>query len=353
MKQTKQWNEEFSLGKLLALGVVLLSLAVPAQSRRKIIERIVARVNGEIITLSQIKETTEQLKAEAAKNPDSLNAQKQFEEAKKNLLRDRIDEALLVQKAKDLGVNVDTQVIKYLDQLREDFSLETIEDLQDMADNQGIPWEDFRERITRQYMTREVIWREVRSRIIISREEVRKYYVENKEQYRRDEEANLLQIMISLKDREPEEAEKIAQEVLKKIEEEEDFATLARKYSDHSTASAGGDTGWFKRGTMNAEFEKLAFELPVGETSGILRTEEDLRIVQVAGRHEAGIAGFEEMESQITEFLYAKEMQPEVRAYLTRLRKESYIRIIQGYVDAGAAPEDPPIQARRRTLPTQ
>lgn len=353
MKQTKQWHEEFSLGKLLALGVVLLSLAVPAQSRRKIIERIVARVNGEIITLSQIKETTEQLKADAAKNPDSLKAQTQFEEAKKNLLRDRIDEALLVQKAKDLGVNIDTQVIKYLDQLREEFSLETIEDLQDMADKQGIPWEDFRERITRQYMTREVIWREVRSRIIISREEVRKYYVENKEKYRRDEEANLLQIMISLKDREGEEAEMIAQEVLKKIEEEEDFADLARKYSDHSTASAGGDTGWFKRGTMNAEFEKLAFELPVGETSGILRTEEDLRIVKVDGRHEAGIASFEEMESQITEFLYAKEMQPEVRAYLTRLRKESYIRIIQGYVDSGAAPEDPPIQARRRKLPTE
>ena len=353
MKQTKQWHEEFSLGKLLALGVVLLSLAVPAQSRRKIIERIVARVNGEIITLSQIKETTEQLKAEAAKNPDSLKAQKQFEEAKKNLLRDRIDEALLVQKAKDLGVNVDTQVIKYLDQLREDFSLETIEDLQDMTDRQGIPWEDFRERITRQYMTREVIWREVRSRIVISREEVRKYYMENKEQYQRDEEANLLQIMISLKDREPEEAEKIAQEVLKKIEEEEDFAALARKYSDHSTASAGGNTGWFKRGTMSAAFEKLAFELPVGETSGILHTEEDLRIVKVAGQHEAGIAGFGEMESQITEFLYAKEMQPKVRVYLTRLRKESYIRIIQGYVDAGAAPEDPPIQARRRKLPTQ
>ena len=333
---------------LLTAGFLLLLIGTPAESRRKIIERIIVRVNSEIITLTQYNEQEQRLKAQLAKESDPRRAEQQFQEMKKDLLKDLIDESLLTQKAKDLDISVDSQIVKYFDQLRAEMKLETIEDLQEEAEKQGLSWEDFRERIARQFLTREVIWREVRSRIIISREDVRKYYEEHKEEYNREEEAHLRQIMIDFKDREPGEAEKVAEEVLKRIEGEEDFSKLAREYSDHATARSGGDTGWFGRGTMSPEFEKLAFELPEGETSGILRTDSDLRILKVEGRHQAGIASFEEMEPNITEMLYSKEMNPALREFLTRLRKESHIRIAQGYEDTGAAPEEPPLRAGRK-----
>lgn len=333
---------------IFALGVALLFLVLPAQGARKIVERIIARVNNEIITLSQYRQQEEELRQQFAKESNGGNYQAKFEEAKKDLLRDLIDETLLVQRAKDRDVSVDTRLVKHLDDLRQQLGLDSMEALEEAAKEQGLSWEDYRESVSRQLMTQEVLYQEVRSRIIVSRQEVRQYYEEHKEEYDRPEEARLQQIMISTEDRNPAVARKIAEEVLKKIKEEEDFGNLARKYSDHTTAPLGGDTGWFRRGTMSPEFEKLAFELPVGETSDILTTGKDLRIVKVADRHEAGIASFEDMEPRITDRLYMKKMQPDLRKFLVKLRRESHIRLIQGYVDTGAAPEEPLLRARSR-----
>ena len=348
MKHEKRPKETVRARVLLTGGIVLLLIGAPAQSRRKIIERIIVRVNSEIVTLTQYKEQEQRLKAQLAKESDPLRSEKKFKEMKKNLLRDLIDESLLTQKARDLDISVDSQIVKYFDTLRADLKLETIEDLQQEAEKQGLSWADFRERVSRQFLTREVIHREVRSRIIVSREDVRKYYEDHKEEYNREEESHLRQIMINFKDREPGETEQITKEVLKRIEGGEDFSKLALEYSDHATGSSGGDTGWFRRGTMSPEFEKLAFELPEGETSGILRTDSDLRILKVEGRHEAGIASFEEVEPNITEMLYSEELIPALREFLTQLRKESYIRIAQGYEDVGAALKEPPLRAGRQ-----
>ena len=335
-------------GRIFSLGLALLFLGVPAQGARKIVERIIARVNNEIITLSRYRKQEEALRQQFAKASNGADYLPKFEEARKTLLRDLIDETLLVQRAKDRDISVDTRLVKYLDNLRQQLGLESMEDLEGAAQEQGLSWEDYRESVTRQLMTEEVIYREVRSRIIISRAEVREFYEAHKEEFNRPEEARLEQIMISTKDRDPRVAQEIAEEVLKKIKEGEDFANLARKYSDHATAASGGDTGWFRRGTMSPEFEKLAFELPLGETSEILTTGNELRIVKVGDRHEAGIAGFEEMEPRITERMYRVKIEPELREFLSKLRRESHIRIIQGYVDTGAPPEEPRLRAGRR-----
>lgn len=333
---------------IFALSVALLFLVLPAPGARKIVERIIARVNNEIITLSHYRQQEEELRQRFAKESNGGNFEAEFEKEKKNLLRDMIDETLLVQRAQDRDVSVDTRLVRHLDDLRQKLGLESMEALEEAAKAQGLSWEDYREGISRQLMTQEIMYREVRSRIIISRQEVREYYEEHKKEYDRPEEARLQQIMISMKDRNPAVARKIAEEVLKKIKEEEDFANLARKYSDHSTAPLGGNTGWFRRGTMSPEFEKLAFELPVGETSDILTMGDELRIVRVADRHEAGIASFEEMEPRITDRLYMVKMEPDLRKFLVKLRQESHIRLIQGYVDTGAPPEEPLLRARRR-----
>ena len=326
--------------KLFILSVALLLFVPPAEGARKIIERIIARVNNKIITLTQYRKQEEDLRKQLAQVSKGGDYQAKFEKAKKDLLRDLIDQALLVQKAQDLDISVDTRLVKYLDGVRQRLGLDSMEALEEAAVKDGISWQDYREGVIRQLLTQEVMYREVRSRIVISRQDIRQHYEDHKKDYNRSEEARLDQIMISKKDRNPAVARKIAEEVLKKIKEEQDFAVLANKYSDHSTAPLGGDTGWFLRGTMSPEFEKLAFELPIGETSGILDMGDEFRIVKVANRHEAGIASFEEMEPIISDQMYMEKMQPDLRKFLVKLRQESHIKLIQGYVDTGAVLKD-------------
>ena len=117
----------------------------------------------------------------------------------KNLLRNLIDQSLMVQKAKDEDVNVETDLIKRLDQMRKQDNLATIEDLQKDAEQQGVNWEDFKDQIRRQLLMQEVISRDVGSRIIVTREEARKYYNEHKDEFKSEGMVHLAEILISIR----------------------------------------------------------------------------------------------------------------------------------------------------------
>ncbi len=133
-------------------------------------ERIIARVNNEIITQRQYEREKAKLREQLAQEYSGPELDAKFKEESKDLLRDLIDQALMVQKAKDLDINVETDLIKRLDEIRKQSNLATLEDLQKEVEKQGMIWEDFKEQIRRQILMREVIGREVGSRIIVARE---------------------------------------------------------------------------------------------------------------------------------------------------------------------------------------
>ncbi len=321
---------------LFLVAAVLLGVVPSALSAGKLVERIIARVNNEIITQRQFERERQKLHAQLAQELSGSELEVQVREQGKNLLRDLIDQALMVQKAKDLDLKVETEVVKRLDEIRKNYNLASQEDLQREVEKQGLSWEDFQDQIRRQLLMREVIGREVGSRIIISREDARKYFEAHRKEFESPAGVHLAEILISTEKRKPEEAEKRAKEALAELKAGARWADLAKKYSDDPSANDAGDVGFFKVGTLTPALEAAVVKLDAGETSDLIQTKYGYMIIKLLERRRPGVPSFEEAEQRVDGVLYDQKIQAALREYLKTLRKESYINLAPGYVDSGA-----------------
>lgn len=321
-----------------AIALMVFATASPGWCERKLVGRIIARVNGDVITNWQYDREEQKLRETLAEQFSGAELDTQFRAQSKNLLRDLIDQDLMVQKAKDLDINAETDVVKRLDEIRKSMHLETQADLQAAVEKQGLLWEDFEDNIRRHLLMSELIGREVGSRIIISREDARKYYDAHREQFDFPQGVQLADILVSAKDRSPEEAQKRAEQALAELKSGAKWDNLVQKYSDdQQTSGNGGDLGFFKKGALASELSQAIDKVEVGDTTGVLKTQYGYMILKVAQRRQQGIAPFDDVEQKVDETLYNQKMQPALREYLTTLRKESYITVAPGFVDSGAA----------------
>ena len=340
---------------LLAVGWALLLPSIsPADT---VVEEIIARVNNEIITRTEYVRSRDQLKQEVQQQ-DAANADRIFAEKQRDVLRDLIDQQLLLQKAKDLGITGDTELIKRLDEMRKQMNLETMEELEKAAEAQGASYEDFKQNLRNQIITQRVIGQEVGSHLAMNKEDEKKFYEQHRAEMEQPEEVRLSEILIvpkkpakpaaspDAKPEPPSEAETeaalaaaqaTAQDLLDQFHKGAKFADLAKKYSDGPSAKDGGDLSYFKRGTLSKELEDKVFALKAGEVTDVIRTKQGYVILQAAEHQMAGIPTLKEVEPRIQDALYMQKLQPALRAYLTTLREEAYIDCKPGYIDSGAS----------------
>jgi peptidyl-prolyl cis-trans isomerase SurA len=322
--------------RILACATLAAALAVPPLRAAHVVERIIARVNNEIITQRQYERERAKLRDELSQQYAGPELEAKINDESKNLLRNLIDESLLVQKAKDEDVNVETDLIKRLDQMRKEDNLATIEDLQKEAETQGVNWEDFKDRIRRQLLMQEVISRDVGSRLVITREEMRKYYNDHKNDFQSPGMVHLAEILVSTEKYKPEEAEKRAKAALAELKGGARFSEVVKKYSDGPGAEQSGDIGFMKTGTMAPAIAAAISKLEVNDYTDPILTKSGYTILRLLERFSPGIPPFEEVESRVNEALYGQRMEPKMREYLVQLRKDSYIFLAPGYVDTGA-----------------
>src|SRR5271163_1873484 len=151
------------------LVLILIAVAyLPALAAGQVVEEIVTRVNGQIITRSEYQRSKDQLRDDV-KQQDPANADKLYAEREKDVLRDLVDQQLLLEKGKDLAITGDTELIKQLAQMRKDMKLESLEDLEKEAAKQGICWEEVKQTQRNQISTRKVIGEEVGSHLSVSK----------------------------------------------------------------------------------------------------------------------------------------------------------------------------------------
>ncbi len=318
-----------------------------AQNKPKVVEEIIARVNNEIITMSDLERARNSLQEEArqdCRNCTPQGLQLMLTDKGKNLLRDLIDQSLLAQRAKDMGISVETDVVRRLDQIRQQNSIPSMEELEKKVNQSGASFEDFKNNIRTQLLTQEVIRREVGSRIIIAHEEVQKYYDEHKKEFQRPEQVYLREIFVSTdgkKDSEIPELEKKAKTLLERVKNGEDFGELAKRYSDGTTAKSGGELGVFDRGQLAKDIEDTVFKLNKGQMTDVIRTKTGFLTLRVEQRFQAGLQPLDKVESEIMNRLYVQKMDPELRRYLQTLREESYVVVKPGYVDTAAVTSAP------------
>jgi peptidyl-prolyl cis-trans isomerase SurA len=303
--------------------------------------QIVARVNDRVITNSDVTRAQTQLDQDARQNNWSLE---EYNRNQKNLLRDLIDQQLLLSKGKQLGISGDTDLIKRLDEIRKQNHLDSLDDLEKAVEQQGISYEDFKANIRNSIVTQQVVRDEVGSRMQISQAEIEKYYNEHKDSFTQPESVHLNEILIPTSENPSQSqlaaAEAKANDVEAKLKAGGKFTDLAKKYSGGPTAQEGGDLGQFKRGALAKVLEDQTFNLPPGAYTPPIRTKQGYIILQVSEHTPGGTQPLQKVEPQIEQAIYLEKIQPAVRRYLTRLREEAYIDIRPGYTDAAASPNE-------------
>lgn len=336
---------------LLSLfAVFALSVSLAADT---VIEEIIARVNDSIITRSDMAKSREELQQELQQQ-NIPATDTRAKEKEKDTLRDLIDQQLLLQKGKDLGITGDTELVKRLDDLRKQLKLETLEDLEKEAQKQGVSFEDYKQSIRNQIITQQVIQHEVGQKIQITEKEVQDYYNQHKPELEQPEAVDLSEILVSTGSSNvnvdpnapppPEDPAKVAaaedkaKQLLASIKSGTKFEDVAKKSSDGPTADQGGELGMFKRGMLAKELEDLTFGMKPGSVSDVIRTKQGFVILKVNEHTQAGIAPLKQVENRIQEAIYYEKLQPALRTYLTKLREDAYIDIKPGYTDTGASP---------------
>lgn len=336
----------------MLIGVLVLPPA--ALGADTVVEEIVARVNNQIITRSEYIRSRDQIKQEAQQQ-DPVNADKIAAQREKDVLRDLIDQQLLLERGKDMDITGDTEVIKRLDQMRKDMKLDSMEALEKAAEAQGVSFEDFKQNLKNQIITQRVISQEVGSRMSLTKEEEQKYYDEHKNELAQPEEIRLSELLVATPNMD--DAEKVAaaktkaEGLLGEIRGGANFDDVAKKNSEGPTAAQGGDLGYFKRGVLAKELEDKTFAMKAGEMSDVIRTRQGFVILKVTEHHEAGIPAFKDIEPRIQDAIYMERLQPALRAFLTKLREEAFIDVKDGYVDSGASPnETKPIETASKDV---
>jgi peptidyl-prolyl cis-trans isomerase SurA len=317
----------------------------------KTVEEIIARVNNEIITLSEYEKARGTAEENAKQDcrgrctPEQLQAA--IADGQKNTLRELIDQSLLVQRGKDMGLNVEAEVIKQLDQIRIQNKLDSMEALEKAVSSEpGMNWEDFKNGIRDHILTQKVISQEVGSHINIGEDEIQKYYEAHKTEFVRPEEVALREIEVSTQGKSPDELpalKKKAESALKRVQDGEDFGEIAKRYSDSSTKDQGGFLGVYKRGELAKELEDKVFNMKRNELTDVLETKQGYLILQVLEHYSEGQQPLDKVRNEITDKLYTARMEPAMRDYLKTLREESYVIIKPGYQDL-AGPSSSEIQ---------
>lgn len=307
----------------------------------KVVEEIVARVNNEVITRSEFEHSKVTAEDDAKTDCQNRCTPEQLktltEDRQKNALRDLIDQSLLVQRGKDLGISVEPDVIKQLDQIRIENKLQSMEALEQAVSGEGLNWEDFKNNIRNGLLTKKVISSEVGSHINISKDEIQKYYDEHKADFMRPEQVALRSIEVNTAGKDEAdvaELRKKAETARKRVMDGEDFGEIAKRYSDGSTAKQGGYLGQYKRGELSKELEDTVFKMKRNDITEVMETKQGFLIMQVLEHYDEGEQSLAKVENEIEEKLYTQHLEPALREYLKTLREESYVVIKPGYQDA-------------------
>jgi peptidyl-prolyl cis-trans isomerase SurA len=329
----------FTFGAL-ALLVALIPTGARAQAKPATDAEIVARVNNDIIPLVDYQKAEQQLRDEVAHDcpdcpPEKIDAQ--LKEQQRDLLRGMIDQSLMVQRAKDMGVNVESDLTKRLDEVRKQNGLATLEDLQKGVEASGLTWEDYKTTIRNGLLQKEVVRREVGSHVDISSDEVKQYYEAHPQEFTLPERVVLSEISLSTEGKNPEEMAAVRNKVeglRTSVLNGDNFNQVASLYSQGSTAKDGGGLGTFKKGELAPQLDAIVFQMSKGQISDVIQTRTGFEILKVEDHLQPGLQPLEKVEPDIRNTLHAQKMQPRMRDYLAELREQSNVIVKPGYTDS-------------------
>ena len=325
--------------RLIVLLLLPSALGTAAAARAEIVERIIAKVNGEIITLSEFQERQLEAAQTARVPPEEIGAFLRQNNAR--LLQDAIDEILLIQRAVDGGMDLRPEFVdEIIESVKKENSIESEEDFQAALAREGMTLDELRKNIKRSWTKRMIIRREVEPRISVSEDQVREEYEKRKAtEFTKPATVTLQEIFVA----EDAGGIAVARDIVDRARTGEDFASLARTHSAGPTAGSGGDLGEIAQGDLSPDLEKIAFALSVGSVSDPIPVEEGYRILRVVAKTTGSVVPFATAKKRIRNEMMAERFDTEYEVYMAEVRGDATIDLRVREVPlqlTGPIPED-------------
>ncbi|HEY6547957.1 MAG TPA: peptidyl-prolyl cis-trans isomerase [Vicinamibacteria bacterium] len=299
--------------------LVVPSLLLAVSARGEVIERIVAKINGEIITLSEFQ-ARQIAEAQGARIPPE-RVQGYLRDNNARILQEAIDDMLLVQRAQDTGLKM-PPVDQYIEDIKKENKITSEEQFQEQLAREGMTLDELKRNMGRNILRRQILARDLEPKVMVTDTEVKAAYDARKQEFSHSATVQLREILVKGDD-----AQAKASELAAKARAGEDFGELAKSHSAAPSKASGGDLGKLARGEMNADLEKVAFSLPVGAVSDPIPSGEGYRVLKVEAKTDASITPFDEVKEGIRRNLGEARMNKELESYIANLREKAIIDV--------------------------
>lgn len=313
--------------KRIVLAILIL-ISLFTLLSADVVEEIVAIVNGDVITLSDYKEqfnqTVQMLRAQLS----GEEYFKEYERLKDNLLDMMITDLLLLQQAREKGLNVKEQVKATIEQIKKQNNLESDEDLIRAMRAQGIEYNQWVKQLEENLMRQAVIYTEVDRTIVLDDSEIVQYYKQKPQEFVVPPEFRIKAIYLSSTTNPAYLLEEKRNEISEKLKSGVSFETLVSDYSE-GPKDNGGDLGFFKKGELEKNIEQAVEKLKAGEISNWIEARNGWYLVKLEEKKESYQKSFEEARKDIEEKLFQQKRQKKIEEYIKKLREESYIKILK------------------------
>lgn len=318
------------LAMLLAGPAVAQPAVSTPEGRTMVLDKVVASVNDEAITLSEIQEEGQPVIRKIHQEFVGDERTRQIARAQRQLIEELIERRLMIQVARREGVLPSAAEVQgAIDELKRTNNIADENQFRALLKAEGLTLEQVRRSIGDRLAVGRILSRQVRATIIVSEDELLKYYESNPEKYQRKPEADIRLILVAVRPgRNDAQARERAAEALAKIREGVDFAEVARQYSDSPTRDRGGQLGVVHKGDLAPEIEQQAFGLPPGGVSPTVRTGAGWNIIKVERARVEGLAPYAEVRDAIREEIFGQKFEAKRKDWVASLRARASIQIM-------------------------
>lgn len=311
-------------------------LQTSVNSTAEMVDKIVAVVNDDIITLSELEDETTDIYKTLASKKSPENLFEAMEEARELALNKMIERALMDQKAKQFNVSVsEKEIDAAFERTRANMSLNSSQFRQKL-EQAGMSEELYRGKLRDNILQSKILSVDVRSKIVITDEMVLDYYDQHYTSRVNEGDYYLLQMGFSWDessaadlDNSKDKTLKLAKRIRKLVKNGQDFKTLARKFSDLPSASDGGDIGIFTLDEMASAMRSAVKDLKPGELSSIIELQSGYQFFKLLSGEDAAIvvtSSFEASKDEIRDKLYESKMQEAYKIWVKKLKESAYIQ---------------------------
>ncbi len=307
-----------------------LFLLLPSVGQARVVEKIVALVGSDIILQSEVEDRAAPMMADIAAISNPSQRAARAAAVRRQILERMVDEQLLVQEAADLKISISSEEVdRSIEQIKKDYGLDEAQ-LREELRKQGMSLAAYRQNTKREILKYRVINIAVGSKVSVSDADVHSYYERHMQAANLQVRAShiFLAIPEGADAASAQEREEQAKKLLQRAQSGEDFARLAREYSeDPATRSEGGDLGWFGKDILPKPIEELVFSMKVDEVRGPVRADRGFHVIKLLGRRAQDPKPLAEVRDQIRGQLRQREMERQTKNFLSELRKKTLVDI--------------------------